>query len=466
MTEPEATFSACFGSAFLMWHPVGGRGLWGWSVGGLQRAAGSQACRRRRRPACRRQLTLSIPLPPPPNNPQTKYASMLADKVEKHGTHVWLINTGAPPAASLARQSPSPAPPQAVRRPGFSSLMPSTPRSTPAHLPAPADLAALPCPAPSARAGWTGGPYGVGYRFKLRHTRAIVDAIHSGELERGEFENMPIFNLQVWWECGCGCGWGPMGWGWGVGAVWVGGRLARLAWPGQAGVGTPLAPRGCCLGQLIGLAASLAVPCALVMPPGSAGPGSSRAVGRTCAQCPAAAWPDSMLSPARPGPACLLPCVLRCAAEPWGTQAPHPSPRVAPPAAPAPAAQVPKSVSHVPQEVLLPSNCWADKENYTKTLTHLAELFNKVRPGRAGGGGGAALGSAVVCSWSGWCRSDGGRGSRCGRGGNCGGRKRSAHPCPPCLLPTQQNFEKFADGGGHVTPDEATKILAAGPAPK
>jgi phosphoenolpyruvate carboxykinase (ATP) len=37
----------------------------------------------------------------------------------------------------------------------------------------------------------------VGYRFKLRHTRAIVDAIHSGELERGEFVNMPIFNLRV-----------------------------------------------------------------------------------------------------------------------------------------------------------------------------------------------------------------------------------------------------------------------------
>lgn len=25
---------------------------------------------------------------------QTKYASMLAEKVERHGTHVWLINTG------------------------------------------------------------------------------------------------------------------------------------------------------------------------------------------------------------------------------------------------------------------------------------------------------------------------------------------------------------------------------------
>ncbi|EFN52587.1 hypothetical protein CHLNCDRAFT_49080 [Chlorella variabilis] len=89
VTEPEATFSACFGSAFLMWHP-------------------------------------------------TKYASMLAERVEQHGTNVWLVNTG-----------------------------------------------------------WTGGPYGVGRRFKLRHTRAIVDAIHSGELAAAQYDTMPVFNLQV-----------------------------------------------------------------------------------------------------------------------------------------------------------------------------------------------------------------------------------------------------------------------------
>ncbi|GAB4822262.1 hypothetical protein N2152v2_009308 [Parachlorella kessleri] len=89
VTEPEATFSACFGSAFLMWHP-------------------------------------------------TKYATMLAEKMVKHGTHAWLINTG-----------------------------------------------------------WTGGSYGTGYRFKLRHTRAIVDAIHSGELAAAEYTTLPIFNLQV-----------------------------------------------------------------------------------------------------------------------------------------------------------------------------------------------------------------------------------------------------------------------------
>uniref|UniRef100_A0A7S2QT75 phosphoenolpyruvate carboxykinase (ATP) n=1 Tax=Chlamydomonas chlamydogama TaxID=225041 RepID=A0A7S2QT75_9CHLO len=43
--EPEATFSACFGAAFLMWHPM-------------------------------------------------KYAAMLCDKMKQHGTTAWLINTG------------------------------------------------------------------------------------------------------------------------------------------------------------------------------------------------------------------------------------------------------------------------------------------------------------------------------------------------------------------------------------
>ena len=45
ITEPEATFSACFGGAFLMWHPM-------------------------------------------------KYAAMLAQKMERHGTSAWLVNTG------------------------------------------------------------------------------------------------------------------------------------------------------------------------------------------------------------------------------------------------------------------------------------------------------------------------------------------------------------------------------------
>ncbi|KXZ44599.1 hypothetical protein GPECTOR_65g217 [Gonium pectorale] len=87
VTEPEATFSACFGSAFLMMHPY-------------------------------------------------RYATMLADKMQKHGTTAWLLNTG-----------------------------------------------------------WTGGKYGVGKRISLKHTRAIIDAIHSGELNAAECVTTPIFGL-------------------------------------------------------------------------------------------------------------------------------------------------------------------------------------------------------------------------------------------------------------------------------
>lgn len=43
--EPQATFSACYGAAFIMLHP-------------------------------------------------TKYAAMLATKMEKHGATGWLVNTG------------------------------------------------------------------------------------------------------------------------------------------------------------------------------------------------------------------------------------------------------------------------------------------------------------------------------------------------------------------------------------
>jgi phosphoenolpyruvate carboxykinase (ATP) len=45
VTEPQATFSACFGAVFLVWHP-------------------------------------------------TKYAQMLGEKLREHGSQVWLVNTG------------------------------------------------------------------------------------------------------------------------------------------------------------------------------------------------------------------------------------------------------------------------------------------------------------------------------------------------------------------------------------
>jgi phosphoenolpyruvate carboxykinase (ATP) len=45
VTEPQATFSACFGAVFLVWHP-------------------------------------------------TKYAEMLGELLKQHGSKVWLVNTG------------------------------------------------------------------------------------------------------------------------------------------------------------------------------------------------------------------------------------------------------------------------------------------------------------------------------------------------------------------------------------
>jgi phosphoenolpyruvate carboxykinase (ATP) len=93
VTEPEATFSACFGDAFLVWHP-------------------------------------------------TKYAEMLAEKMRKHQADAWLINTG-----------------------------------------------------------WVGGSYGTGSRIKLRYTRAIIDAIHNGELSKAPTVTMPKFGFQVPTKC-------------------------------------------------------------------------------------------------------------------------------------------------------------------------------------------------------------------------------------------------------------------------
>jgi len=91
--EPSATFSPCFGGPFLVWHP-------------------------------------------------NKYAELLAEKMKKHGSRVWLVNTG-----------------------------------------------------------WSGGAYGVGKRIKLAHTRAIVDAIHSGALTKSKTQRDPVFDFEVVTEC-------------------------------------------------------------------------------------------------------------------------------------------------------------------------------------------------------------------------------------------------------------------------
>jgi phosphoenolpyruvate carboxykinase (ATP) len=68
----------------------------------------------------------------------TKYAEMLGRLIDEHGSDVWLVNTG-----------------------------------------------------------WTGGPYGVGSRMKLSHTRAMVSALLSGALHSAPTTVDPVFGLQV-----------------------------------------------------------------------------------------------------------------------------------------------------------------------------------------------------------------------------------------------------------------------------
>lgn len=88
--EPVATFSACFGAAFLVWHP-------------------------------------------------SKYSQLLAEKMEQHNVNVWLINTGIVGDGSE--------------------------------------------------------------RIKLRHTRAIIDAIHRGVLLDVPTVTEPIFKLSIPTTC-------------------------------------------------------------------------------------------------------------------------------------------------------------------------------------------------------------------------------------------------------------------------
>ena len=89
IVEPQTTFSTCFGAPFLPLHP-------------------------------------------------SVYANMLGERIEKHHTNVYLVNTG-----------------------------------------------------------WAGGKYGVGSRMKLKYTRAMVSAALNGDLEKGEFVLDPIFNVMV-----------------------------------------------------------------------------------------------------------------------------------------------------------------------------------------------------------------------------------------------------------------------------
>jgi phosphoenolpyruvate carboxykinase (ATP) len=91
--EPSATFSTCFGAPFMVHHP-------------------------------------------------SVYANLLRDKINAHGSTVWLVNTG-----------------------------------------------------------WSGGPYGVGHRMKIKHTRAMLRAALNGDLNNVEFVKDAFFNLSIPTAC-------------------------------------------------------------------------------------------------------------------------------------------------------------------------------------------------------------------------------------------------------------------------
>ena len=49
--------------------------------------------------------------------------------------------------------------------------------------------------------GWSGGPYGVGKRIKIEYSRAMVTAALTGSLDIVKFSHNEIFNLDVPTEC-------------------------------------------------------------------------------------------------------------------------------------------------------------------------------------------------------------------------------------------------------------------------
>jgi len=49
--------------------------------------------------------------------------------------------------------------------------------------------------------GWSGGPYGVGKRISIKHTRALLNAALRGDLDKIATATHPVFNLKMPTSC-------------------------------------------------------------------------------------------------------------------------------------------------------------------------------------------------------------------------------------------------------------------------
>jgi phosphoenolpyruvate carboxykinase (ATP) len=49
--------------------------------------------------------------------------------------------------------------------------------------------------------GWTGGPYGIGKRMKLKYTRTMITAALEGCLDSVEYEIHPVFGMAIPKKC-------------------------------------------------------------------------------------------------------------------------------------------------------------------------------------------------------------------------------------------------------------------------
>jgi len=49
--------------------------------------------------------------------------------------------------------------------------------------------------------GWSGGPYGIGKRMSIHHTRAMIRSILTGKLAKADFEPHPIYGVLVPTSC-------------------------------------------------------------------------------------------------------------------------------------------------------------------------------------------------------------------------------------------------------------------------